>query len=406
MNVFWTLPPQRNQAVLPSSPPPPPPLRFAFSYLLTQPDQWAAIAFPATPNTMLGSSAAIAKTCSTCLSGASIDNYQLNAKSTAGVQPPSLLPITNMTAATLLSNNSVLFATFTVQLPDAYISYNNEYNSVSIDILLAHGPTSPDTGDIQYHSQRGGTTLLLTTTIHDDDSQQQQAGIDQSKQWSRKGVAHAWSMTIGFGVLMPIGVLGAVGLRSPPEWWQWVWRRRRGGRESSPSPSSLASSFSPPSQYWFFQWHRGIMLLSFATVTAGISLGFSEAGGWDTPYTVHRSLGVTAFVLAAFQVTGGLLRPHKDNRKVRKPWNYMHHFIGRSAVILAVANMYYGMIRVQELERWTYVTYSVVLGVLVGVYVGLQGGRGWWWWWREKQEKGSRGVYVRQIVVDGKGGES
>ena len=41
----------------------------------------------------------------------------------------------------------------------------------------------------------------------------------------------------------------------------------------------------------------------------------------------------------ALQLSALLLRPHHDSRW-RRPWNLFHHWVGRAAVLVAVANVY------------------------------------------------------------------
>ena len=69
-----------------------------------------------------------------------------------------------------------------------------------------------------------------------------------------------------------------------------------------------------------------------------MGLGFAYAG-WDTEYTVHRNLGLAATVLGLTQPTALVLRP-KKGAPLRQAWEYWHHWVGRVAAVLAIANIY------------------------------------------------------------------
>lgn len=73
---------------------------------------------------------------------------------------------------------------------------------------------------------------------------------------------------------------------------------------------------------------------------------------------------MTAFVLASVQILIGIGRPALDS-KYRPSFNVIHSNLGRAALILAIVNIYYGIIEVSKLAVWTYAVYSAVLGVLL-----------------------------------------
>ena len=163
---------------------------------------------------------------------------------------------------------------------------------------------------------------------------------ESSKDWGASGVAHAWLMTLGFGILMPIAILAAVGLRSG-----------LGHR--------------------WFEAHKFIMLLSLALIIAGLATGKAAVDDEDDTNETHKILGITASALVFFQAIVGFIRPQKENKKLRTPWNLVHHNIGRVSIILGIANIYYGLLVVYPLATWTYATFSAVLGVLAIAFVAL-----------------------------------
>lgn len=72
--------------------------------------------------------------------------------------------------------------------------------------------------------------------------------------------------------------------------------------------------------------------------TVGFGLGFNIQSGWNTYYTVHRDLGVAATALGGVQMTALALRP-KPGTTYRPAWAIVHHWLGRSATAVAIANM-------------------------------------------------------------------
>lgn len=55
---------------------------------------------------------------------------------------------------------------------------------------------------------------------------------------------------------------------------------------------------------------------------------------------------MAATALALAQLSALLLRPLADSRW-RRPWALAHHWVGRSAVALGAANIYYGILAVR-----------------------------------------------------------
>lgn len=55
-------------------------------------------------------------------------------------------------------------------------------------------------------------------------------------------------------------------------------------------------------------------------------------------------------------------RPKKES-KVRKYWNLYHHNLGRILIILAIANIFYGIKLGKEGSGWN-IGYGIVLAVL------------------------------------------
>lgn len=65
-----------------------------------------------------------------------------------------------------------------------------------------------------------------------------------------------------------------------------------------------------------------------------------------------------------------LLRPHKD-AKFRKYWNWYHHWVGRTALVLAAANIFIGIHVGKPGKSWK-VGYGFNLAVLLLTVVILE----------------------------------
>ncbi|KAL4443838.1 hypothetical protein ABPG75_011575 [Micractinium tetrahymenae] len=286
---------------------------------------WVGFGFPANPGFMLGSTAMILKTCATCPSGASIEDYYLADKVPSAVQPPSKLPVAGASAA---ANGSVMQGTITVTL-DAAAAANPAF-----PIILAGGHLDSG-GGLMYHDNRGASTLNLASGTS--------SGVqgDSPKVNSMKN-AHGWLMAIGWGVLIPLGIVTARhGKRWDPLW---------------------------------FHVHRAVQILGLSCALSGfiiIFIAVKDATGTSVSiYGLHRRLGISAMSLGLCQLTALVFRPHKGT-KLRPHWEFGHHWIGRAAAVVAVANIYEGIINVRHVGTWAVATYSVIFGLIAGLHFGL-----------------------------------
>ncbi|XP_022682478.1 cytochrome b561 and DOMON domain-containing protein At3g07570-like [Setaria italica] len=77
----------------------------------------------------------------------------------------------------------------------------------------------------------------------------------------------------------------------------------------------------------------------------------------------HQALGVAVLVFGCLQVLAFLARPGKGS-KVRRYWNWYHHYVGRAAVACAVANVFVGLSVAHEAAAAS-AFYGVFLAVCV-----------------------------------------
>jgi len=83
-------------------------------------------------------------------------------------------------------------------------------------------------------------------------------------------------------------------------------------------------------------------------------------------------LGIDSFFfywLYVLQILAIVLRPKKD-AKVRRYWNWYHHWVGRFALVLAAVNLFVGIHLAKE-NGWN-VGYGIILGLEIASIVALE----------------------------------
>jgi len=135
-----------------------------------------------------------------------------------------------------------------------------------------------------------------------------------------------------------------------------------------PAGVALARFFKRFDPFWFYAHvvAQGLgFLLGVLAVVAGFRLDDDEG-----PIATHKAIGVAVLVCACLQVMAVLARPAKET-KARRYWNWYHHSVGRAAVVLGVANIFYGLSLANERQEWSYV-YGIFIGVFAVVYLVLE----------------------------------
>ncbi|KAK6780147.1 hypothetical protein RDI58_022331 [Solanum bulbocastanum] len=103
----------------------------------------------------------------------------------------------------------------------------------------------------------------------------------------------------------------------------------------------VARYFRQYDPIWFYS-HTTIQSLAFLLGFVGIVCGFLLEDRLSAHVDKHKALGIFILVLACLQVIAFLVRPEKES-KVRKYWNWYHYTLGRVLIILAAANIFYGI---------------------------------------------------------------
>ena len=300
---------------------------------------YISVGFPTKAGSMTNAGAAILQTCSTCATGASMNEYWMTGTRVSDVQPNTKYGLYEMKAS---STNSQLSGSFKMKMSGVSATaarrklMQTTFTASSYPLIYAVGPVTA-TGSLLAHTSSNGVGNTMNLLQGVPGSTAANGTVDAgavdaggSSYWA----AHAWCSTIGWGILVPLAII-------------------------------KARYFKPHHEYWF-HLHRFMAAGGYILATVGLALGFVANGGWDTDKPVHRDLGMAATVLGFLQLFSlfKAIRP-SPGAKYRPHWFFIHSWTGRSATILAIANIYYGIINVEELGTWAWAVYTAVLGCIV-----------------------------------------
>ncbi|KAL4422108.1 hypothetical protein ABPG77_003393 [Micractinium sp. CCAP 211/92] len=291
---------------------------------------YVSFGFPPNPEpdtgAMIGATALSLQSCSSCPTGAQLAQWFLGGTASGQMSPSNNLQVSNVTAVALPGGG--MAASFILQLPEGQ-------DPADTDFILAAGAVYGN-GAMRKHQTYGQINIDLTTGTLGEEPEVNSIAV------SALVAAHIWLLIIGWGVCIPCGVVVARCLKGLDPLW--------------------------------FHVHRALQSLGFLMGVVGLGLGFAIAGGWDGLFPVHRNLGLAATILGLFQIIAVIprLRPSLVSR-YRRTWNLYHWWQGRAAVVLAVANIYYGMINIQALGAGAWGAYTAVFGVIVASAIAMDG---------------------------------
>lgn len=223
--------------------------------------------------------------------------YQLNSKSTSGVEVDASLTITDASCAV---DDGALLLRFTRQLSTGRIALDP---TKAASHLWAVGGSA----QLSHHSARGAFSLALGDG----------AVSVQVTELAIKKTVHGVLMLLGWGVLLPAGVLVA-------RYLQW----------SGP--------------LWF-RLHLALQMTGLALGVAGLVLALSEFAPFGGSVGGHSTLGLVVSALGLLQPLNGILRPHKGEPR-RRLWELVHKNTGRLALVLAAPTIVLGIVTLDDQE--------------------------------------------------------
>ncbi|XP_072973756.1 cytochrome b561 and DOMON domain-containing protein At3g07570-like [Typha angustifolia] len=148
---------------------------------------------------------------------------------------------------------------------------------------------------------------------------------------------HGLLALIGWGILMPIGM-------------------------------AMARFLKQFNSLWLYS-HILVQGIGFILGVIGLIIGFGlddEGSSVDA----HKALGLAILVFGSLQVLALLARPSKDS-KMRRYWNWYHHYVGRFVIVCAIGNIFYGLYIAREGKEWSYV-YGIFIGCFAVIFLVLE----------------------------------
>lgn len=263
---------------------------------------------------MVGSNVAIAY--QTQDGSAKLDDYFLQAESSAGVQRNTNQKLTNTDAAI---DGEFVAGMFTRQLKSDGIP---TIRKGSTPAIWAVGDKPSSASTLIQHKMKEAGVIDLSATSGDV------IVLSGNRSFF---IAHAALMLIAWLGLTPVAVVVMTHLKG----------------------------YNPIA----FQVHRGLNVLS--VVIALIAYIMAVARGSHTA-KAHLALGTIVFIFALVQVVSGALRPHKGTL-ARRPWYFSHTLLGHTVLLLAIANALVGMLTTSVFDVG--VGWYVGWGVLLGGYL-------------------------------------
>ncbi|XP_010524635.1 PREDICTED: cytochrome b561 and DOMON domain-containing protein At3g07570 [Tarenaya hassleriana] len=190
-------------------------------------------------------------------------------------------------------------------------------------------PSSPDYS-LTEHRTMISTSLNYITAVQ---------RVVKAKPHSRLRKTHGLLNMFGWGIFIVIGSLVARHLKR----WDPMW----------------------------FYAHTALQTTGFLLGLTGVICGLVlENRTKASTVSTHKGLGITILVMGCLQVMALLARPDKQS-KYRRYWNWYHHNVGRILIILAIANVFYGIHLGKAGSAWNG-GYGFVVAVLFLVAVGLE----------------------------------
>ncbi|KAK8970208.1 hypothetical protein KSP40_PGU006309 [Platanthera guangdongensis] len=169
--------------------------------------------------------------------------------------------------------------------------------------------------------------------------------------------AHGILSVIGWGIILPIGVITVRYFKTFP------FRR----------------------QEWFIL-HSTCQICAYVVGITAWGIGFALLGGSRYYNTImgHRIIGILVFWLANLQMMALWLKPTRHD-KYRKYWSIYHHFVGYSLLALTIVNIFKGFKILQPPPKWraVYVGILISIGCATLVLEGIT----WYKFWQEQKEE-------------------
>jgi hypothetical protein len=283
-----------------------------WNFVLSAPDRGTYIAIGFSSNGKMDGSSVMAGWISSNGGPGVVKQYYLGGYSSSSCPPDQgNLPLVANTSV-IVSKSSQLYLAFQLSTTKPQWSH----------LIYAVGPSGslPSNNYLAEHSSKASSTI--------DYSAGTASGAGGGSSFD-KARWHGLLVALGWGILMPIGIM-------------------------------MARYFKKYDPFWFYA-HISIQGAGFLLGVAGIIIGFNLNDDGLNNIDVHKAIGIIILVFGALQIKAFLIRPVKTS-KIRRYWNWYHHNIGRAAVILGIVNIFIGLDIANESTGWS-VGYGIFLAL-------------------------------------------
>ncbi|XP_010469118.1 PREDICTED: cytochrome b561 and DOMON domain-containing protein At3g61750-like [Camelina sativa] len=144
---------------------------------------------------------------------------------------------------------------------------------------------------------------------------------------------------LGWGFLLPVGAILARYLRHKDPLWYYL--------------------------------HIGLQFTGFIFGLAAVILGIQLYNRIHPNIPAHRGIGIFLLVLSILQVLAFFARPQKET-KMRRYWNWYHHWIGRISLFFGAVNIVLGIRMANNGGDGWKIGYGFVLSLTLLAFVVLE----------------------------------
>jgi len=281
---------------------------------------FCALGWAETPGEMVGGQAVIG------WAGSGNDQvglYALTSKAASGIVPSSDFEIVDASVSEVDGTTIIQFSRL---FDDNFVADEDQ------PFLVAF---SPDVDGLEYHGSTGRAALTLNLNSGG-------ASISVAEDLRTYWRAHGILMTIGWGILIPVGVMFARTLKDKNPLWFYV--------------------------------HVAANSVGLLAAIAGFAMALIKFEREDT--FRHRQVGISVMALGFLQPLNAAIRPHPGGF-LRDQWEWVHWTVGRAALVLAIWNIFTGLDEFEILEEVGSKKYHVMFGMwlmsLFLVYLTLEG---------------------------------
>ncbi|KAL5126322.1 Cytochrome b561 and DOMON domain-containing protein [Glycine soja] len=254
-----------------------------------------------------------------------IDTYNVTKETRNGCSllPSKIAFVTNMSVEQNVANRNAMYARLVLPSEVYNVTKLNHVWQVGYDIEDGHPLGHP-------------TTLRNVDSTEVIDLTDNGRSTGQYRSYLRS--VHGVLNIIGWGTLLPIGIITARYFRVFPFKWEPMW----------------------------FNLHIGCQLTGFLVGITGWAIGLS-LGHSSRYYTfhAHRNYGILIFTLSTVQMLAFRLKP-KVTDDYRKYWNMYHHFLGYGLLAIIFINIFKGITILEGgvAWKWGYIGNLALLGTI------------------------------------------